>query len=220
MLVIKFLPRFFMDCIVYSRVSACFANAASVAPVASYIAAVFSVKFSACDPDNASIAVCASTDENILASACVSPFTVLPNASNVPCSPSDSNAAFTFAYPSDFNAFVIPSVGLIKPDMTAFICVDTSAVLPVTPVSVANAPYSSSCSTPSAEASGTTFPIELASSGNDVWPSFTVIKDKSDAFWNASPEVSPYPFVTAVRRLIASVVVAPPAAAAFAASSI
>ena len=78
-----------------------------------------------------------------------------------------------------------------KPCMVAFNWVTTSDVDPVTPVRVAIAPKSCSCSTPRVLARGITFPMAAASSGKEVWPSRTVAKDRSAAFCTASAEVSP-----------------------------
>ena len=75
--------------------------------------------------------------------------------------------------------------------MVAFNWVTTSAVDPVTPVRVAMAPKSCSCSSPRVPASGITFPMEAASSGKEVCPSRTVAKDRSAAFWTAAADVSP-----------------------------
>ena len=77
-----------------------------------------------------------------------------------------------------------------NPCMVAFNCVVTSAVDPVTPVRVAMAPKSCSCSTPRVLASGITLPMLAASSGKEVWPSRTVAKDRSAAFCTASADVS------------------------------
>ena len=52
--------------------------------------------------------------------------------------------------------------------MVAFSWVTTSAVDPVTPVRVAMAPKSCSCSTPSVLARGITLPMPAASSGKEV----------------------------------------------------
>jgi len=78
-----------------------------------------------------------------------------------------------------------------KPCIVAFSWVTTSAVDPVTPVRVAMAPKSCSCSTPNVLASGITFPMAAASSGKVVCPSRTVAKDRSAAFCTASADVSP-----------------------------
>ena len=72
-----------------------------------------------------------------------------------------------------------------------FNCVVTFDVDPVTPVRVAIAPKSCSCSTPRVLASGITSPRLAASSGKEVWPSRTVAKDRSAAFCTASAEASP-----------------------------
>ena len=57
--------------------------------------------------------------------------------------------------------------------------VDTSAVLPVTPVSVAMTPDSSVCVTFIFSASGTTRPRLAANSGNDVCPNRTTVNMRS-----------------------------------------
>ena len=75
--------------------------------------------------------------------------------------------------------------------IVAFICVTTSAVEPVTPVSVAMAPHSCSCSSPRVLARGMTLPMPAANSGKEVWPSLTVANARSAACCTASAEVSP-----------------------------
>ena len=82
--------------------------------------------------------------------------------------PSLSSAAAPEAYPIFLSASLISVEGDIKPCIVALSCVVTSAVPPVTPVSVAIAPKSSSWLTFRVDASGITAPILEASSGKLV----------------------------------------------------
>ena len=109
----------------------------------------------------------------------------------------------------------ILSVAAIKAWRTPRSCVDTSAAFPVTPVAVAITPNNSSWLTFNCFVKGTTLPIDPSNSGNVVCPNFAVRKARSETFWFAAAEVSPYPFVTADKRLILSVTSALPAFAPF-----
>ena len=184
-----------------------------------FIASVLVAKFSACVPASARTAFFASTDENIAAKATSSPLTDSFSFFRIEPRPSLSRAAAPEEYPIFFKALDISLDGDIKPCMVALSCVVTSLVEPVTPVSVAIAPNSSSWLTFKVLARGTTAPMLAASSGKDVWPSLTVWNAKSAAFCTAAADVSPYPFVTADSIFTESAVSALPALAAFVATS-
>ena len=168
----KTVPRlvmlFLAFAILASAESVAVLKAVSAAPVASYICLVFSVKLSACIPANAKTAFLASTDENRLAKADSSSFTLPFSFSNAPCNPSLSSISLPLAYPNFSSDFCIAVDGDRNACMVAFNCVATSDVLPVMPVRVVIAPNKSSCFAPSVEARGITCPIEEASSGKLV----------------------------------------------------
>ena len=185
------LPAFLTFPIISDTEAVCVLNAASAAPDAVTIAAVFVEKFSAWFPASARTAFFASTEENRFANATSSPSTEVFSFFSTPSRPSCSNAAAPDSYPSCFNVFAISLDGDRKPCIVAFNCVVTSDVLPVTPVSVAIAPKSSSSLTFRVDANGTTCPMDDASSGKVVCPSFTVWNARSEAFCIASADVSP-----------------------------
>ena len=170
----KLAIAFLAFCILDSALSVAVANAVAAAPDALYISAVLLLKLSACSPARASTAVWASTELNSFANASSSPPTLCLKASSAPCNPLLSKRALPFAYPSFSSDAVISLEGDKKPCMVAFSCVVTSAVLPVTPVSVAIAPNKSSCFRLNVAARGITLPTDDASSGNDVCPNLTV----------------------------------------------
>ena len=185
-------------------VSASSAAALAEAPALSLNFTRLSAKASAAFPVRASTGASASTEPNSLAMVSVLPPVASATSLRTPAKPLLSRAAALNSMPSSAAISEASLVGFSSAVMAARMPVIASGVLvPVSAVMVAIAAAISSKPSPAAEAIGAKRPIELASSGIVVWPSWTAVKNVSanSPAWSAD---APKAFRVLTRAVVVS----------------